>query len=368
MNNCTRSNQHSSCTYSGFPEVVDITRYSQEPMYKHLNSCNIVHIDQLILSHMDTPDNITSLVEYNQRSVEIINSYKQLLQTPLKITFTDSGVIEESDASKTEIIKEYITCVYDTIPNYILNTIQPLLSIITPPHNIVNSNQCPFCDSPLVMDEDCSQCQHVDVHYRINNSYTDLGRINMTRKTDQKYREALCDRTLQELEGRCTTAIPVGVLIDIVNMILASRRDKPTIDESFITNIHEHSTLFKNVTTHDVYNVVSRLPESYTKYRLTYQVNYIQYFLANLPIKDLQSYRTRILNDVNLFDIAFMSKYPNKHMINIQYFIYEKFKEYKVPDISLDDFFPLRCNYLRYECSDLYESVKQHMVNSSHSN
>jgi len=343
-------------------------------------SINVVHIDQRITKWMDTPDNITSLVEYSQQSSHIVEQYKCILRTPIKITFTGQGVREESDstADKIQVVHDFVNCIYSTLPVHMIDLVQPLIGGSM--YNIPLRKQvsvmsqemrstCPYCGSDFVIDEDCQHCQHVDLHLRINNSYTDLGRINMARKTQQnaQYREDLCDRTLQEVEGKCTTAIPVHVLVDIITMLLSQHshvKDHVRIDESFINDIHDHHAYFKSSSgdIHDklmLYGVISKLPPSYTKYRLTYQINYIYYFLSGTAVKNFQMYRSRLISDMHKFDSMFNMRYPNKHMINIQYFLYEKFKEYQVPDVSIDDFFPLRFTSRKHEYADMYESVRK---------
>lgn len=309
---------------------------------------------------MDTPANIIMLSDYCTHSDSIIGQYRSLIDKPLKISFSGEGVhiiqgskTDHKPAHEDILLEDYIKCVRQYVPVHLYKILSQSI------YDLLNSTpsfttDCMVCGTTTTLNDGfCTNCDHRVDTLEFNNSYADLHRVNAIYKTPSShhYREDICIRTIEEIEGKCTTCIPILIHVAIIKMLL-KRND---ITAEYVRNIHMHTDDFANISKHDVFQTVSRIHDG-SKYRLTYQVNHIFYFLLNIECKDFQKYKPRLLRDLEIFDNMFMQLYKGKHALNIHYFIYAKFKEYGVL-CSIDDFYPMSFTTKKYQYMEMYNHV-----------
>jgi hypothetical protein len=319
----------------------------------------IIDTDRAFKSLMDTPANIIMLSDYCTHSDSIIGQYKSIIEKPVKVSFSGEGVHIITDNTQNthvhdeSLLEKYILCVRQYVPVHLYKLLSQSTYALLNSIPLV-SNDCMVCGSTTTLhDGFCKDCNHKVDTIEFNNSYADLHRVNAIYKTpsNHHYRQDICCRTIEEIEGKCTTCIPIHIHLNIIKMLL-KRND---ITTEYVRNIHLHMDDFVNVSKHDIFQIVSRIPDG-SKYRLNYQVNHIFCFLRNIECKNFQKYKPRLLTDLETFDNRFMQLYKGKHALNIHYFIYAKFKEYGVL-CSIDDFYPMSFTPKKYQYMEMYNYV-----------
>ena len=257
---------------------------------------------------------------YIAESAHIIERYKQILQTPVKLSFI--GKASRDNQEKKDITLTYIKIAqkYTDMTGDIL--ISPKKSIIVVCNNCPNKNLFDIIDNSIYICIQCGSQQEILLH---TSSYKDVDRINISAKYtyDRKVHFRDC---INQYQGKQNSTIDDKVYKNLLEQFSKHHLligNKKTSKEERCKNItKEHIHLF--------------LKElDYTKHYEN--VNLIHYHLTGNKPDDISLLEDRLLDDfdqlTDFYDKKFKNKpgFDRKNFINTQYVLYQLLMRYKHP-------------------------------------
>jgi hypothetical protein len=269
----------------------------------------------------DLQENIQSLVTGQQlnfyivETAHLVEMYKTILSTPVKLSFT--GKPSRNNKEKEKIILTYMEIAqkYADIEN------------ITPkkPKRVI-CNNCPnkklfdIIDNSIYICISCGAQQEILLH---TSSYKDIDRINISAKYtyDRKVHFRDC---INQYQGKQNSTID------------------PTVYTSLLDQFRKHHLLFgtkktpneercKNITKEHIHLFLKEL--EYTKHYEN--VNLIHYQMTGKKPDDITYLEDRLLDDfdslTDLYDKKFKNKpgFDRKNFINTQYVLYQLLVRYQ---------------------------------------
>ena len=252
---------------------------------------------------------------YIAETVSIIEEYKKILKTPIKLSFVGKQINSENSEKKADLISKYI----EISNKYINNPIYIDISI-------KNVNiQCENCPNKKLFDiiENCSICTECGTQTEIfshTTSYKDADRINISAKYtyDRKVHFRDC---INQYQGKQNSTIEPKVYEDLT---------KEFERHHLIENKPGYSKYTKITKDH----VLMFLKElHYTKHYEN--VNLIHYTLTGIRPDDLSHIEDKLLDDfdvlTDLYDKRFKheKKISRKNFINTQYVLYQLLNRHK---------------------------------------
>ena len=279
--------------------------------YKNLIS-NIEELKEKI-REISLNDNLNF---YIIKTAHLLEKYKNILQTPIKISFI--GRVKNNNKEKNNIITQYL----DIAQLYI----EGIQNTLTPESTQIICNNCSnklffdIIDYSIYICILCGSQQEILLH---TSSYKDIDRVNITIKYtyDRKVHFRDC---INQYQGKQNSTIDPEIFTQLIdqfykhNLLVGDKYMSREIQCSKITREHIHIFL-KEL--------------QYTKHYEN--VNLIHYQITGIKPDDISYLEDKLLDDfdilTDLYDKKFKNKpgFERKNFINTQYVLYQLLMKYK---------------------------------------
>lgn len=299
-------------------------------MYQEDTQLDILKVDQTIQQSFSGEDD-SSKHFYFLDTAELIQDYKQTLQTPIKVNFLHETIQQESkDAQigKHKIISEYLDRVKE-YPNVEIPYIRTDATLLS---STRRDERCVNCDSPdltestdLIGVQICLDCGNQESTLNLANSvrltHNDSKRVNICTKYsyDKKSHFLNC---INQYQGRHKS----GVEAEILELIEKELDRYHLIDHSKKTK----RAKYKNVTKEHILLFVKEL-----KLTKCYgDVNLIHHLITDYPLHDISHLTEKLLHDFDQFVQMHHKQFPNefeRKNFNYQHLLYQLLMRHKYP-------------------------------------
>jgi hypothetical protein len=269
-------------------------------------------------------------------TAELIQEYKQTLQTPIKVDFLSNqpATLRESNPGKQAIISKYIEQVKD-IRDYSISTIVDDLQLTRPPesHSAALKDQtCALCQSTHITESTdfagvmiCLECGNQENTLNLANSirlnHNDSKRVNICSKYsyDKKSHFLNC---INQYQGKHKS----GIEPDILQLIEKELERYNLIDHTK----RNRRGKYQNVTKEHIFLFVKEL-----KLTKCYgDINLIHHLITGRPLNDISHLTEKLLQDFDQFVQQHHKQFPNefeRKNFNYQHLLYQLLMRHKYP-------------------------------------
>jgi len=272
-------------------------------------------------------ENIQSMHEYNfyiAETAEYIEIYKNILKTPMKVSFVNDKKIKNKE--KDNIInlyiqkaKKYTTCNIDN-----LITGSKTTKIVC--NNCGNKKQFDIIDECIYVCINCGSQQEILLH---TSSYKDIDRVNISSKYtyDRKVHFRDC---MNQYQGKQNSTIDLKIYTDLEDQFKKHH---------LLCKGNAKEKKFRKINKEHIHLFLKEL--EYTKHYEN--INLIYYNMTGNKPDDISHLEDDLLNDFDLLTYSYDNKFKNKkgfnrkNFINTQYVLYQLLIKYKHP-CKKDDF------------------------------
>ena len=283
--------------------------------YRNLQS-NITelkeHIYQIYMSE--------KLNFYIAKTGHLLEKYKNILQTPVKLTFI--GKATRDNKEKHNIISEYLEIAQQYTEIEIEPSVISIRDIQVICNNCSNKKLFDIIDNSIYICLICGAQQEILVH---TSSYKDIDRINISAKYTYDRKVHFRD-SINQYQGKQNSTIDSKVFSQLLDqfekhhLLTGNKYTSKEIRCAKITKEHIHIFLKE------------------LEYNKHYEnVNLIHYQITGIKLDDISYLEDKLLDDfdtlVDLYDKKFKNKpgFDRKNFINTQYVLYQLLLKYKHP-------------------------------------
>jgi hypothetical protein len=254
---------------------------------------------------------------YIAETSDLIQQYKKILQTPIKVTFM--GGRQKNNKEKNKVIRDYLKIAQ----NYIILDID-----LNMKNKKIECNNCPnnllfdIIDESIYICISCGSQQEILLH---TSSYKDIDRINISAKYtyDRKVHFRDC---INQYQGKQNSTINSEVFIKLEDQFY--RHHLLIGDKDTDKNIR-----FSKIEKEHIHLFLKEL--DYTKHYEN--INLIHYHMTGKKPDDISHLEDKLLDDFDelteLYDRKFKNKpgFNRKNFINTQYVLYQFLLRYRHP-------------------------------------
>lgn len=273
---------------------------ANEPINQHMYE----RLEKSLIDYENILENINS-EDYNfyiSESLPIIETYKKILRTPIKISFVGNNTVQIT-SEKEKLIHEFINIAKKHIE-------------ISHQHKQLNE-LCENCSKKTIYNGVCGECGHEKELAGHDKSYTDISRTNILQKYSYDRRTHFRD-CINQYQGKQNCKIDNKIYDDIEQQ-LENHHLIPK-DKTIPTKIRyvkikkEHIMLFLKELNHDKHYENS---------------NYIYSKLSGVKCPDISHLEEQLMADfdtvVNLYikKFKYENKIERKSFMNIQYVFFQ---------------------------------------------
>ena len=255
---------------------------------------------------------------YNNETAYLLNKYKTIIQTPIKLTFL--GIPTQINKDKKNISLKYLKIAEKYIDiNY--NILPKTLNKVVC-NNCDNKKIFDIIDNSIYICLNCGSQQEIILH---TSCYKDIDRINISAKYtyDRKVHFKDC---INQYQGKQNSTIDKQVFKGLMDqfekhyILLGNKKTPKEIRCKNITKEHIHIFLKE------------------LKYTKHYEnVNLIHYQITGIKPDDISYIEDKLLDDFDTLNLLYDKKFKNKigfdrkNFINTQYVLYQLLLKYKHP-------------------------------------
>lgn len=252
---------------------------------------------------------------YIAETAHLLERYKEILQTPVKLSFT--GKPSKDSKEKNSVISKYLEIAqkYSDV-----EIIPPVKAKAVSCNNCPNKKLFDIIDNSIYICISCGAQQEILLH---TSSYKDIDRINISAKYtyDRKVHFRDC---INQYQGKQNSTIDAKVYSNLMDQFEKHHLlvgDKKTPKE----------IRCKNITKEHIHLFLKEL--DYTKHYEN--VNLIHYQITGKKPDDISHLEDRLLDDfdalADLYDKKFKNKpgFDRKNFINTQYVLYQLLLRYR---------------------------------------
>lgn len=281
--------------------------------------------EQRILNEVD-PETVKHF--YLLDTVEIIQAYKQTLQTPIKINFLDNTQqIDEEPSDKQQLVSQYIEKIKDyNLLNGNYTKVDPSLNLS------LKNKRCSYCKSTQLTESIeftgiiiCLNCGTQETTMNLANSirltHNDAKRVNICSKYsyDKKSHFLNC---INQYQGKHKSGIEQETLEQIEKEI-----EKYNLVDNTKRN---RKAKYRNVTKEHIFLFVKEL-----KLTKCYgDINLIHHLVTGHPLNDISQLTDKLLQDFDQFVQMHHKLFPNeveRKNFNYQQLLYQLLLRHKYP-------------------------------------
>ena len=252
---------------------------------------------------------------YIAESSELINRYKEILNTPLKMNFTGKPI--ENNILKQNIIEEYLDIIKKYTSKY--------YTLTTNKKKKITCNNCKNTKKFEIIDIDtyiCSQCCSQQNIFTYQSTYRDSDRVNISSKYeyDRKIHFRDC---INQYQGKQNSTVESYVYDNLeeqfkIHYLLEGNENS------------EKEVRFKRITKEHIMMFLKEL--GYTKHYEN--VNLIHYTLTGKKPDDISYLEDKLIHDFDLLTELYDKMYKHierKNFINTMYVLYQLLVRHKHP-------------------------------------
>jgi len=276
------------------------------------------------------PDPDTAKNFYFLDTMELIQEYKQTLQTPIKVNFLNSDPDPIEDAvtpGKQEIVSKYMAsikgCPYVDDARYVRST---------PDLSSTRVQKCVMCQSMEITESTdfagvmiCLECGNQETTMNLANSirlnHNDSKRVNICSKYsyDKKSHFLNC---INQYQGKHKS----GIEPEVLRLLETELERYNLIDHTKKTRRGK----YQNVTKEHIFLFVKelKLTKSYG------DVNLIHHLITGKPLNDVSHLTEKLLQDFDQFVQMHHKQFPNefeRKNFNYQHLLYQLLMRHKYP-------------------------------------
>lgn len=298
-------------------KLQDLTRTSSIKTLSTRASKNLQKNIQELTKKIENLSSHTQLNFYINETAVLIERYKIILQTPVKLSFT--GKVSSNNEHKNAIIQDYLKI---AVKYSDIKMLPPLQTTVVVCNNCPNRRLFEIIDNSIYICILCGAQQEILLH---TSSYKDIDRINITAKYtyDRKIHFRDC---INQYQGKQNSTIDPIVYEKLLEQF---RKHHLLVGTS---NTHKEERC-KNITKEHIHLFLKEL--EYTKHYEN--VNLIHYQISGKKPDDISYLDDRLLDDfdllTDLYDRKFKNKngFERKNFINTQYVLYQFLLRYHHP-------------------------------------
>jgi len=279
---------------------------------------------------------------YIMETVTYIEQYKEILKTPVKVSFM--GKLVKKDKEKNNIIELYL----ESATKYVnLEFENDKLQQVTCP-NCSNKKDFDVIENNTYI---CTKCYARQTVMKHNSSYTDIDRVNISSKYtyDRKVHFRDC---INQYQGKQNSTIHQKIYDDLE--IQFARHHLLNEGEGISKEVK-----FANVTKNHVLIFLKEL--GYSKHYEN--VHLIHYNFTEIKPDDISYLEEQLLDDFDVLTDLYDKKYKyieRKNFINTQYVLFQLLRRHKHP-CKKEEFIILKTidrKFFHDEiCKDLFEEL-----------
>lgn len=286
-------------------------------LFKKISLNSKVNLNKSIVKlqkKIDCVLNETNKNFYIIETASVIEKYKKILKTPMKLNFMGKKVCENKE--KKEIIRQYLEIAkkYDNVHNI---KEKPLKITCK---NCENKKSFEIIDNNIYVCLECGTQEEVYIH---TSSYKDIDRVNISVKYTYDRRVHFRD-TINQYQGKQNCTIHQKVYDDLIeqfknhHLLVGDEKTEKSVRFSKITK--EHVKLF-----------LTEL--DYTKHYEN--VNLIHFVITGIKPDDISHLEDKLLADfddlIRVYDELYKNKTERKNFINTQHVLYQLLRKHKHP-------------------------------------
>ena len=299
---------------------------------KDLSKSSIEKVKSMLQQLTDKIENAKTqqrLDYYILETSEIINKYKDILQTPITISFTGKSSEDTNMAVKTELVNSYMKIAKKYIDNI------DIITLFASGTNVKNSPiskkpiryQCPECKKKIfdIVDNTTYICIECGTQQEIPSStisFKDIDRVNISAKFT--YERLIHFRDcIKQYQGKQNTTIDQTVYDDLekqfeLHHLLVGDKNTPRKER------------FKNITKDHISIFLKDL-----RYTRHYEnINLIHYNLTEVQPDDISHLENKLMDDFIILTEMYNKykqekKISRKSFINSQYVLYQLLNRHK---------------------------------------
>lgn len=291
-------------------------------------------------------EEIRSLKNYNLYLVEaipIIEEYKEILKTPVKVSFM--GKTSKDDRRKCKVIEQYLE-VASKYTNIKVDKNSNSNRIIC--QNCNNKKDFDIVDNIIYICNNCYARQIVMIH---NSSYNDIDRVNISTKYmyDPKIHFRDC---IKQYQGKQNCTIPQKVYDD-----LEQQFERHHLLQDVKTNNKQQK--FANITKNHIMIFLKELdyPKHYEN------VHLIHYNFTGIKPDDISYLEHKLLDDFDVLIELYYKKFKNikrKNFINTQYVLYQLLCHHRHP-CKKEEFIILKTVDRKFFHDEICKTLFEHL-------
>lgn len=254
---------------------------------------------------------------YIAETAHLLEKYKQILQTPVKLSFT--GKSSRNNEEKNSVISAYLEIAQKYTD---IDVTLPVKTKRVTCNNCSNKKVFDIIDNSIYICIACGAQQEILLH---TSSYKDIDRINISAKYtyDRKVHFRDC---INQYQGKQNSTIDPKVYTNLLDQfekhhLLVGDKDTPKEERC------------KKITKEHIHLFLKEL--EYTKYYEN--VNLIHYQMTCKKPDDISHLEDKLLDDfdalTDFYDKKFKNKpgFDRKNFINTQYVLYQFLARYRHP-------------------------------------
>lgn len=305
-------------------------------------SCEINELEKKI----NNIENDEQLNFYISDSAELLEKYKKILTTPIRMSFSGKKIKPNSD--KKKIIYEYLQIVKKySKSDFIFQSNDSDVQVCD---NCQNKKDFDLIEGGISV---CLNCCAQKTIIKQTSSYRDVDRVNITAKYtyDRKVHFKDC---INQYQGKQNSTVEEKVYLDLEDAF--DRHHLLVGDKTTKKEIR-----FEKITCEHVFLFLKDL-----KYSKHYEnVNLIHYNMTGKKPDDIGYLEHRLLDDFDrlttLYDKKFRKNIARKNFINTQYVLFQLLTRHKHP-CQKEDFSMLknvdRTTFHDEICKELFEELR----------
>jgi len=292
----------------------------------------------MLIQKINDIENDILMAEYICVSTPVLEKYKKLIYTPVKVSFFNNSNIKNiNDYEKNEIIEEFYEIAKKYIPIKIYKKETPERYIC----NCGNQSNYTETQNKII----CNECSNVHSVQSIQTSFKDIDRVNLSQKYKYKKKVHFRD-TVNQYQGKQNKKINSEIFSILEQQFLIHN----------LVNLEgkSHHEKYSNITKEHIYMFLFETNNS----NYYEDINMIHTYFTGIPCPDISDIEHLLYEDFDKVVDAYESleNIDRIHFLNGQYILYQLLRRRKIK-VKESDFDILKTRERLVEHDDIYQKI-----------